>query len=89
MPPAWALADAGFAQIEIHAHLLRCAFDTPQAYWQAFRDLAGGAAAGLSRLPEAMLARLGAEVAQELAPCRQGDGYVAQSEVLIAVARRV
>ena len=83
------LADAGFAQIEIHAHLLSCAFDTPQAYWQAFRDLAGGAAAGLSRLPEAMLARLGEEVAQELAPCRQGDGYVAQSEVLIAVARRV
>jgi SAM-dependent methyltransferase len=39
------LADAGFAQIEIHAHLLSCAFDTPQAYWQAFRDLAGGAAA--------------------------------------------
>jgi hypothetical protein len=83
------LEAAGFAQIEIHAHLLSCAFDTPQAYWQAFRDLAGGAAAGLSRLPEAMLARLGEEVAQELAPCRQGDGYVAQSEVLIAVARRV
>ena len=74
---------------EGHVHVLSCAFDTPQAYWQAFRDLAGGAAAGLSRLPEAMLARLGEEVAQELAPCRQGDGYVAQSEVLIAVARRV
>ena len=56
---------------------------------RACRALAGGAAAGLSRLPEAMLARLGEEVAQELAPCRQGDGYVAQSEVLIAVARRV
>lgn len=83
------LEEAGFAHIELHVHTLNCAFDSPQAYWQAFRDLAGGAAAGLSRLPEAMLARLGEEVAQELAPCRQGDGYVAQSEVLIARARRV
>ncbi|MDT3737433.1 MAG: methyltransferase domain-containing protein [Denitratisoma sp.] len=83
------LEAAGFGDVELHAHLLSCAFDTPQAYWQAFRDLAGGAAAGLSRLPEATLARLGEEVAQELAPCRQGAGYVAQSEVLIARARRV
>ncbi len=83
------LADAGFGAVDIHVHTLSCAFDTPQAYWQAFRDLAGGAAAGLARLPEATLARLGEEVAQELAPCRQGEGYVAQSEVLIAVARRV
>ncbi len=83
------LEAAGFTDIAIHAHVLRCAFDTSQAYWQAFRDLAGGAAAGLSRLPEAMLQRLGEEVAQELAPCRQGAGYLAQSEVLIAVAQRV
>lgn len=83
------LEAAGFAEVEIQAHVLSCAFDSPQAYWQAFRDLAGGAAAGLARLPEAMLARLGEEVAQELAPCRQGTGYVAQSEVLIAVGRRV
>ena len=83
------LEAAGFAGVELHVHVLSCAFDTSQAYWQAFRDLAGGAAAGLSRLPEAMLVRLGEEVAQELAPCRQGAGYVAQSEVLIARARRV
>ncbi|MBE7423094.1 MAG: methyltransferase domain-containing protein [Zoogloeaceae bacterium] len=83
------LEAAGFAGVELHVHVLSCAFDTSQAYWQAFRDLAGGAAAGLSRLPEAMLVRLGEEVAQELAPCRQGEGYVAQSEVLIARARRV
>jgi ubiquinone/menaquinone biosynthesis C-methylase UbiE len=83
------LEAAGFAEVELHVHVLSCAFETSQAYWQAFRDLAGGAAAGLSRLPEATLARLGEEVAQELAPCRQGDGYVAQSEVLIAVGRRV
>ena len=84
-----ALEAAGFAAIELHVHTLSCAFDSPQAYWQAFRDLAGGAAAGLSRLPEATLTRLGEEVAQELAPCRQGEGYVAESEVLVAVARRV
>jgi ubiquinone/menaquinone biosynthesis C-methylase UbiE len=83
------LAAAGFAEIELHVHTLSCAFASPQAYWQAFRDLAGGAAAGLARLPAETLTRLGEEVAQELASCRQGEGYVAQSEVLIAVARRV
>lgn len=83
------LEAAGFKDGELHVHILSCAFDTPQAYWQAFRDLAGGAAAGLARLPAETLTRLGEEVAQELAPCRQGEGYVAQSEVLIAVARRV
>jgi len=83
------LEAAGFAEVDVHVHVLSCAFDSPRAYWQAFRDLAGGAAAGLARLPEAMLARLGEEVAQELAPCRQGDGYVAQSEVLITAGRRV
>ena len=82
-----ALEEAGFVGIEPHLHALRCAFDSPQAYWQAFRDLAGGAAAGLSRLPEATVTRLAEEVARELAPCRQGTGYVVQSEVLIAVAR--
>ena len=81
------LEAAVFADVDVHVHVLSCAFDSSQAYWQAFRDLAGGAAAGLSRLPEATLARLGEEVAQELAPCRQGAGYVAQSEVLIASAR--
>ena len=83
------LAAAGFAGIELHVHSLSCAFESPQAYWQAFRDLAGGAAAGLARLPAETLTRLGEEVAQELAPCRQGGGYVVQSEVIIAVARRV
>ena len=83
------LEAAGFASVALHVHTLSCAFASPPAYWQAFRDLAGGAAAGLSRLPEATLTRLGEEVAQELASCRQGDGYVAQSDVIIAVARRV
>jgi len=73
----------------VRAHALSCAFDSPQAYWQAFRDMAGGAAAGLSRLPEETLARIGSEVARELAPWRRDAGYVPESEVLIAVARRV
>ncbi len=84
-----ALEAAGFVDIEVRAHTLSCAFDSPQAYWQAFRDMAGGAAAGLSRLPEETLARLGSEVARELAPWRQDSGYVPESEVLIAVACRV
>jgi ubiquinone/menaquinone biosynthesis C-methylase UbiE len=83
------LEAAGFSYVELHVHTLSCVFDSPQAYWQAFRDLAGGAAAGLARLPAETLTRLGEEVAQELAPCRQGEGYVAQSEVIIALGRRV
>lgn len=83
------LAEAGFADVALHAHPLECAFASSEAYWQAFRDLAGGAAAGLSRLPEATLTRLGEEVAQELAPYRRGGGYALGSEVLIAVGRRV
>jgi len=83
------LAEAGFADVALHAHPLECAFASSEAYWQAFRDLAGGAAAGLSRLPEATLTRLGEEVAQELAPYRRGGGYALGSEVLIAAGRRV
>ncbi len=83
------LEAAGFREVELHTHTLSCVFATPQDYWQAFRDMAGGAAAGLSRLPEATMARLGSEVAQELEPWRRGEGYVPESEVLIAAARRV
>ena len=81
------LEDAGFAGVELQAHVLSCAFASPQEYWQAFRDLAGGAAAGLSRLPAETLDRLGREVARELAPHRRGEGYLPESEVLIAAAR--
>lgn len=83
------LEAAGFAEVEVRTHVLGCAFDSPQAYWQAFRDLAGGAAAGLARLPGTVLERLGEEVAQELAPHRGASGYLLNSEVLIASARRV
>ncbi len=83
------LAQAGFADIGITSHWLDNSFASAQAYWQTFRDLAGGAAAGLARLPAAMLERLGDEVAQELAPWRTEAGYRLPSEVLIASARRV
>lgn len=83
------LEAAGFSEVVLHAHILRCTFAMPQDYWQAFRDMAGGAAAGLSRLPEETLARLGSEVATELAPWRRDAGYVPESEVLIAIGRRV
>jgi ubiquinone/menaquinone biosynthesis C-methylase UbiE len=83
------LEDAGFDEIELIPHTLSCTFSSSQDYWQAFRDMAGGAAAGLSRLPEETLARLSHEVARELAPWRRDSGYVPESEVLIAVARRV
>lgn len=81
------LDEAGFTGVEIHPHTLRCAFASAAEYWQAFRDLAGGAAAGLSRLPAETLERLGREVAQELAPYRQGESYLPESEVLVATAR--
>ena len=83
------LEAAGFSEVELRTHTLRCAFATPQDYWQAFRDMAGGAAAGLSRLPEEVLVRLGREVALELEPWRDSRGYLPASEVLIAAARRV
>lgn len=83
------LAQAGFVDIEVASHWLDNTFASAPAYWQTFRDLAGGAAAGLARLPEAMLARLGDEVAQELAPCRTEAGYRLRSEILIVSARRV
>lgn len=85
------LQDAGFGAIRIETHTLRCRFANADAYWQAFLDLAGGAAEALSRLPEATQALLRREVATELAAHRC-DGESAacevEGEVLIATARR-
>lgn len=81
------LKAAGFDAVEVTPHALSCTFASSQDYWQAFRDMAGGAAAGLSRLPEEALARLGSEVAQELEPWRRGQAFVPESVVLIARAR--
>ncbi len=83
------LEAAGFSEVALHTHTLSCAFATTQDYWQAFRDMAGGAAAGLSRLPDETLMRLGNEVARELESWRVPQGYLPVSEILIAAARRV
>ncbi|NML25584.1 class I SAM-dependent methyltransferase [Zoogloea dura] len=88
------LRDAGFGSIRIEAHTLRCRFANADAYWQAFLDLAGGAAEALARLPDATQALLRSEVAAELAPHRvvdgSGDGMACEveGEVLIATAWR-
>lgn len=83
------LEEAGFADVVVRPQRLACRFASAQHYWQAFRDLAGGAAAGLARLPPALLVRLGEEVAVELAPWRDGGSYLPESELLVALARRV
>lgn len=85
------LQDAGFGAIRIEAHTLRCRFADADAYWQAFLDLAGGAAESLSRLPEATQALLRREVAAELEAHRctdEGSACEVEGEVLIATARR-
>ena len=82
------LEDAGFADVRIAPHRFTCRFDGADAYWQAFLDLAGGAAESLSRLPDAVQATLRAEVANELGTHADGTGYAVESTVLIASARR-
>lgn len=82
------LGEAGFGEVSITPHTFACRFDTADDYWQAFLDLAGGAAESLSRLPDAMQARLRAAVADDLANHRDGDGYVLDYTVLVASARR-
>ena len=80
------LADCGFSAVESSVCQLDFSFDDAATYWQAFVDLAGGAASGLSRLPPDKLARFPSEVAQELEPYRQGDGFRLSSKVIIASA---
>lgn len=82
------LAAAGFRDIRIAPHTFSCRFACADDYWQAFLDLAGGAAESLARLPEELQARLRAEVATELAAHRDGNAYTVESTVLIASARR-
>ena len=82
------LEDAGFSDVSITPHTFACRFDSADDYWQAFLDLAGGAAESLSRLPDTMQAKLRAAVADDLASHRDGDGYVLDYTVLVASARR-
>ena len=82
------LTESGFTQVEVKVCQLDFSFDNAAAYWQAFVDLAGGAASGLSRLPPDKLARFPVEVALELQPYRQGDVFQLSSKVIIATATK-
>ena len=82
------LADAGFGDVQITPHVFNCHFDCADAYWQAFLDLAGGAAEALARLPEATQAQLRAAVADDIEAHRSAKGFCFESTVLIASARR-
>lgn len=81
------LAEAGFHGCEIRHCRLTVDFRTAAAYWQAFLDLAGGAAESLSRLPAEKQQALVDGVAEELAPYAIENGYRLTSTVLIATAR--
>lgn len=80
---------AGFAAAEIRSVRLTLEFPDAAAYWQAFLDLAGGAAGSLSKLPAERQASLAAEVERELAPYASPSGYRLESEVLVATAPRL
>ncbi|MBS0344984.1 MAG: class I SAM-dependent methyltransferase [Proteobacteria bacterium] len=82
------LAQAGFCDIRIESCPVTCHFNDPAAYWQAFLDLAGGAAEALSRLPDETQRQLQEAVADELTPYRNADGYTLESTVLIARGHR-
>lgn len=83
-----ALTEAGFADVRIAPCPFRCHFPDAESYWQAFLDLAGGAAEALSRLPEATQATLRAAVEADLASHRTQDGgYTVEALALVATAR--
>jgi len=82
------LGTAGFETIRVEPCELLCSFNTAEDYWQAFLDLAGGAAGSLSRLPSDTQAQLRSGVAQELAPYACVEGYRLASRVLIATGNR-
>ncbi len=82
------LREAGFGDVTITPHTFACRFGSADDYWQAFLDLAGGAAESLSRLPDGMQAKLRAAVADDLASHRDGDGYMLDYTVLVASAQR-
>lgn len=82
------LGEAGFSDVRLTPHRLSCRFESADAYWQAFLDLAGGAAEALARLPDATQAQLRAAVAADLDAHRDGSGYRFDSTLLIASARR-
>lgn len=85
------LENAGFTDVRISACDFSCSFDDAESYWQAFLDLAGGAAEALSRLPEAAQQALRNEVATDLAQHPRADGRpgcTVPARALIATAVR-
>lgn len=82
------LRQAGFGEVAIAEHRLHCHFHSPDAYWQAFLALAGGAAEAIGRLDDGLKQRLADEVAHELEACRSADGFHTDSLVLVASAKR-
>ncbi len=82
------LASADFSAIAIRPVKFSTTHATPGAYWQAFLDLAGGAAESLARLPEEKQAELATAVADELAPHAVSGGYRLVSTVLVATANK-
>lgn len=82
------LASADFSGIRIAPFKFATTFPDVAAYWQAFLDLAGGAAESLSRLPPETQAELVQEAAHELAPHAVSGGYRLVSRILVATAHR-
>jgi ubiquinone/menaquinone biosynthesis C-methylase UbiE len=83
------LATAGYRDTEVRPVLITNTFPDAATYWQAFLDLAGGAAESLSRLPPDKMHALATAVAEDLAPHASKDAYVLNSTVLVASARPV
>ena len=83
------LTTANFCAIDIRPCRFTVSFSDAGAYWQAFLDLAGGAAASLSRLPAEKQQALAAAVGEDLAPYAVGEGYRLTSSILVATARPV
>ena len=85
------LTAAGFVDIDIRPCAFSCHFADAEAYWQAFLDLAGGAAEALGRLPEASQHALRSAVVDELAGHVCSDargGFLLPAHTLVATARR-
>ncbi|NMG17439.1 methyltransferase domain-containing protein [Aromatoleum bremense] len=85
-----ALAAAGFVDVHIEPCRFTCHFADAAAYWQAFLDLAGGAAEALARLPQATQHALRDAIAAELEAHRSigGTGYSIGALALVATAQR-
>lgn len=82
---------AGFDNIDIRRCAFSCHFADAEAYWQAFLDLAGGAAEALGRLPQATQQALRCAVVDDLAHhcCDDGrGGFLLPALTLVASARR-